>query len=101
MLVGGKPAGYLETTTLDTAVDLTNVVLLPAFQGKGIGTRIVQDVIAHATAQRLPVRLQVLRANPARALYERLGFRTLEETDLRVKMLRPLPPGGTVAPEAP
>ncbi len=98
VLVGGEPAGYLETSTHETAVELTNVVLLPAFQGRGIGTRIVQDVIEQATAQRLPVRLQVLRANPARALYERLGFRTLEESDLRVKMLRPLPSAGAAAP---
>ncbi|MBL9162974.1 MAG: GNAT family N-acetyltransferase [Planctomycetaceae bacterium] len=46
----------------------------PAHQGRGIGTRIMDELIAEATSQRLPVRLQALRQSRARRWYERLGF---------------------------
>ncbi|MCJ9710612.1 GNAT family N-acetyltransferase, partial [Bordetella hinzii] len=40
------------------------------------------------------VRLYVLKGNPARRLYERLGFAIREETDIEFLMRRP---GGTAA----
>lgn len=92
VLVDGKPAGYLEVEEHETRVTVVNVVLVPAVQRRGIGTRILQDIIESATAKRLPVYLQVMRGNPARALYERLGFRRIGETDGHIQMLRPLPP---------
>jgi len=43
--------------------------------------------LAHAKALGKPLRLQVLRANDrARALYERLGFRLIGETENHLLM---------------
>ena len=92
VMVGGEPAGYLEVEQRPTQVHVANIVLVPEVQGRGIGTRILQDVIADATARRLPVHLQVMKGNPARELYERLGFRRIGETAFHTQMLRPLPP---------
>ena len=55
--------------------------LLPSFQHRGIGTSIIHDVIARARAAHLPVTLTVLKENPAKTLYERLGFSVQEEID--------------------
>ena len=72
----GAIIGEQVVRTRDDAVFLDRVALHPRWQGRGIGSRIVGQVVASAVARRLPVRLHVLRTNPrARSLYERLGFR--------------------------
>ena len=54
---------------------------MPEYQGRGTGTAIILDLIAQARALQLPVTLHVLDVNPARSLYERLGFRIVAEVD--------------------
>ena len=78
--VNGHDAGMLCYEVRTDHVFLRNVALLPEFQGQGIGTRVIQGVRVEAAELGLPVRLQVLKANRARLLYERLGFRTYTET---------------------
>jgi ribosomal protein S18 acetylase RimI-like enzyme len=56
-------------------------------RGRGLGGAIVRSIVEDATRRRSPVRLQVLRPNPARRLYERLGFRVVGETVTHVEML--------------
>jgi GNAT superfamily N-acetyltransferase len=41
-------------------------MILPAFQGLGIGTALVLELIEEARSAQLPLRLRVLRANRAR-----------------------------------
>lgn len=54
--------------------------MLPAAQGRGVGTAAIEHVIARASASREVVMLRVLRVNPrARELYTRLGFAVVEE----------------------
>jgi ribosomal protein S18 acetylase RimI-like enzyme len=81
-----EPAGFLELDVRDDCLFVTNLELLPAYQGKGIGGELLRSVQTEAAASRLPVRLQVLRVNPARRLYERLGFRQTGETDTHYQM---------------
>lgn len=53
---------------------VSEIQIDPAHQGRGIETRIMDELIAAANSRRLPVRLQVLRRSRARHWYERLGF---------------------------
>ena len=52
----------------------------PDYQRQGLGSAIIHKIINDATRQKKPVSLRVLKVNPAKSLYERLGFRTIEET---------------------
>jgi ribosomal protein S18 acetylase RimI-like enzyme len=54
--------------------ELIQIQLAPTCQRKGIGERLILSVIADAKAASAALRLSVLRDNPARRLYERLGF---------------------------
>ncbi len=82
VVVDGQDAGVLQTERREDSLFLANVEILPLFQGQGLGTKIVEDVLAEARAQGLPVTLQVLKENPrARSLYERLGFVVVGETE--------------------
>lgn len=51
------------------------IQIMPDYQGQGLGTAVILDVIGQAASRRLPVELSVVPANPrAKHLYERLGF---------------------------
>lgn len=89
VVVGGCEAGFLSFEVHSDHVYLGNVALLPHYQGRGIGTAVVRYVLERASEARLPVRLQVLRSNPARRLYERLGFALCGETETHFQMTHP------------
>lgn len=82
----GEPVGCLCTSSSPDALQLHRVFLLPAVQGRGIGTGLVREVLAAARASARPVRLRVLRVNPARRLYERLGFEVTGESETHYLM---------------
>jgi len=58
-------------------------------QRKGIGSVVMQSLIKQAETQDLPIRLSVLRNNPAHQFYRRLGFDILAEDSFRYELSRP------------
>ena len=62
-----------------TVLDIT---VLPAQRGAGVGTQVLERLLAEGT----PVRLAVMRDNPAQRLYQRLGFRVIGEDDVRLHL---------------
>jgi GNAT superfamily N-acetyltransferase len=84
--LGGRPVGCLFVQRTPEAVKLNRVFLLPEIQRRGIGTRLVRRVMREARSEGLPVTLRVLKVNPARRLYERLGFDVVGETETHVLM---------------
>jgi ribosomal protein S18 acetylase RimI-like enzyme len=77
ILVDGCPAGRLYVERRADELRLIEIALLPAFRGAGIGTRLLQELVAEAAAAGKPLQLHVEKFNPALRLYERLGFRRL------------------------
>jgi len=84
--VDGRDGGLLDVRERDDHVFLGRIEVMPVFQRQGIGAAVIQSVVAEAKKKHLPVLLQVLKPNPARALYERLGFFVYEETATHFKM---------------
>ena len=60
--------------------DLIQIQLAPSLQGQGFGAQIIQSVISEARDAGASLKLDVLKVNPARRLYERLGFTVITET---------------------
>ncbi|MDQ4123707.1 MAG: GNAT family N-acetyltransferase [Acidobacteriota bacterium] len=77
IVVDGKDAGYLWVIEKEFEILLASIRLLPEYQNHGIGSKIIRDLLEKSQKS---VRLQVLKVNPARRLYERLGFRICDET---------------------
>ena len=75
ILCDKKAAGYCAIDCLADEIFVRELVVDPEFQGRGIGTRIMKDVISEAAARKVPVRLQTHIVNRAAELYRRLGFR--------------------------
>lgn len=86
IIVDGTDVGELSLEERAGGIYLAGIYILPSYQGKGLGTAILQELIEHAQAQKLALRLQVLRVNPARGLYERLGFRIVAENETHYQM---------------
>jgi len=53
---------------------LIQIQILPESQNRGIGQNLIKNIQHQASAQGIPIALSVLRTNPAKRLYERLGF---------------------------
>ena len=87
VVVAGKPVGLLRLDRRKDELFLASGELAPEAQRRGLGAEIVRSVLEEAAQRGVPVRLQVLRQNPARRLYERLGFHVVEETATHVEMV--------------
>jgi ribosomal protein S18 acetylase RimI-like enzyme len=86
VVLEGEDIGVLSMEEKEDEVFLAKIYLLPEYQGQGIGTHLVQSVRDQAFGRGLPVTLQVLKVNPARRLYERLGFVEVGETETHTLM---------------
>lgn len=79
VVVGGTPVGRLLLAREPGRTRVVDLALLPQARGRGIGTAVLRGVLEEAQARGWPVTLHVEAGNPARALYERLGFRVVAE----------------------
>ena len=57
------------------------------YQGKGIGTKILKDVIEEH--KEFNIEIQYFKQNPVGKLYERLGFVPNGETEFHYRMIKP------------
>lgn len=74
LLSDGAAAGAAIVWRGPEEIRLVDIALLPEFRNRGLGTLWINRLIREARAARLPLRLSVLRGNPAARLYQRLGF---------------------------
>ena len=70
----GEAVGRLLVDRRGQEVRLVDIALLPAARGRGIGSDVLETLTQQARETGESIRLQVARGNPARRLYERLGF---------------------------
>jgi len=84
--VDGEDAGYLKIESREDHVFIAGIYLDGRFRDRGIGREIILDVLRSASEAGNPVRLQVLRPNPAQRLYARLGFSVVGTTETHIHM---------------
>lgn len=70
----GVPAGAMIVARSQAELRLVDISVLPEHRGRGIGAGAIGELIREAHARARPLRLSVLRTNPAQRLYQRLGF---------------------------
>jgi len=74
VLIDDEPAGRLYVDRRPDEFRVVDISLLPEYRGRGAGSALFAALFAEATAAGLPVRIHVESFNPARRLYDRLGF---------------------------
>ena len=75
----GRPIGRLYLRDMPADLHIVDISLLPDSRGQGIGGAILADTLDFARDRGKGVTIHVEVNNPARALYARLGFETVEE----------------------
>jgi len=80
ILIGDVAAGVLLVEKHSTHIQLEQIYLLPEYQRLGIGTALINSLIAEAEQHKIPIRLHVMAVNPAKKFYEQFGFIVTEAT---------------------
>ena len=89
---GSLPVGALMVDSGAETIHLVDLAVSHAMQGRGLGTRIVAELVEEARAKAVPLRLSVRFGNPALRLYERLGFVRAGGDGINIAMeIRPAP----------
>jgi ribosomal protein S18 acetylase RimI-like enzyme len=86
VVLNDRDIGVIAVDRREDEVFLGRIYILPEYQRRGIGTLLIKSVLDGAFQDGLPVRLRVLKVNPAKRLYERLGFTVIEEADTHYVM---------------
>jgi len=81
LLGDGEPIGLLKLQREPGEWRLHQLQLSGAVRGQGLGRRVLQEILAEARQSGARVTLTVLKANPAKGLYERLGFSVVGEDE--------------------
>jgi ribosomal protein S18 acetylase RimI-like enzyme len=86
VVVDGEPAGRLLVDRWDREIRIVDISLLPAFRGRGIGSTLLQELMAEAAESERSLSIHVERNNAALRLYERLGFEPAGDEGVYLRM---------------
>jgi RimJ/RimL family protein N-acetyltransferase len=82
----GEPIGRLYVARWPEDIRIVDISLMPDRRGSGIGTRLIRELLAEGDASGRIVSIHVEMYNPARRLYERLGFVQAGEHGVYLRM---------------
>ena len=75
----GTPIGRVYVDRAKKEIRIVDIALLPEFRGSGIGTELLHGLLEEARAAGKSVSIHVERFNRALQLYQRLGFKQVED----------------------
>lgn len=78
--------GWLQSFSEDAGIFLSQLFVERAYQRRGVGTEAMRRLMKEAEQRNQALRLDVVKINPARVLYERLGFRIVGEEERKFHM---------------
>ena len=82
----GLPIGRLYVDRWTREIRIMDIALLPGHRRKGTGTLLIAALQEEARATAKALSIHVEKFNPAMRLYERLGFKPIEDKDVYVLM---------------
>jgi ribosomal protein S18 acetylase RimI-like enzyme len=84
IMAADKRVGTIKYRVLENTFEIMQIQIHPNFQRQGLGKKVMKKVLDSTTKT---VELTVLKANPAKALYQRLGFVVTGEDDYEFHMM--------------
>jgi GNAT superfamily N-acetyltransferase len=79
LMLDGKDIGGFMLVEHADHLWLEMLLIHPEYQKKGIGAGVIQQLQRQAAAVGKPLKLCVIKANPVKGFYEKLGFRLYQE----------------------
>ncbi len=92
ILWDGEPAGRLYVDRRPAEIRVVDISLLPEYRGRGAGSALFAALFDEARAAGLPVTIHVEAFNPARRLYDRLGFVPIDTSGPVYHLMEWVPP---------
>ncbi|HEX7332285.1 MAG TPA: GNAT family N-acetyltransferase [Pyrinomonadaceae bacterium] len=87
ILLNERPIGRLLVDRGDASILLRDIALLTEYRNRGLGSRLITELMKEAASEGKPILLHVVVTSPAVRLYERLGFhRSGDETAAYLEM---------------
>lgn len=89
ILKDGVPKGRLYSQERVTQLHIVDIALMPDLRGQGVGGKLLEAIGYHAAQAGKAIGIFVEHQNPARHLYDRLGFEAIRDTGIYLEMERP------------
>jgi ribosomal protein S18 acetylase RimI-like enzyme len=86
ILVAGQAAGAFYVEENEQHHWVCTIFLKPEFQGLGVGSALLSQEADRARCKSKCLVLKVIKINPAKRLYERLGFKVMKEDNATYHM---------------
>lgn len=86
ILLANDEVGMIKLVRSPAEWHLRQIQIAPEFQKRGLGQAVLHEMLGEARASSVPIVLNVLKANPAKDLYARLGFAVVDEDERAFKM---------------
>jgi len=86
--VSGHLVGVVDIEWREDDLHLARIELSPKMQNLGLGAEIIEGLIDLGASRERVLALDVFDVNPARRLYERLGFKPIGVSGRKVHMRR-------------
>ncbi|MBV9957175.1 MAG: GNAT family N-acetyltransferase [Acidobacteria bacterium] len=92
ILADERPVGRLYVERREGEIRILDITLLTAERGRGVGSSLLRALLEEAEETGKSVSIYVENYNPSRRLFERLGFRVIEDDGLNLLLERPPAP---------
>ena len=79
-----QPAGRLYTAELAEEIRIIDLTVLPEFCRRGIGGKILKDILQKGCKTRKPVQIYIENFNPSGEFFARRGFKPVSEQGIHV-----------------
>jgi ribosomal protein S18 acetylase RimI-like enzyme len=86
VLLDCKPVGRVYVYRTPGDIRLMDIALVESVRGRGLASAMLEELMDEARASGAGITLHVEPANPARAWYQRHGFRLIEERGVYLYM---------------
>lgn len=88
IVYGDKKIGFYNGELLENGnYEVGNICIIPEYQGKGIGTKILKDKLEEY--KNYDIEIQYFKQNPVGNLYKKLGFIPDKEKEFHYTMIKP------------
>lgn len=79
------PVGRLYVSRESDLIRILDITVLPEFRSNGTATTLVQQILAEANRNHQAVTIWIEQENPAQGLFERLGFKPIQNDGYNVR----------------
>jgi ribosomal protein S18 acetylase RimI-like enzyme len=86
----GQAVGRLYVQRTASEIRIVDIALLPTWRHRGLGSYLLEQILAESDSAGLPVTLHVEQGNPAMHWYERLGFERCQQDGIYWLLKRPV-----------